>query len=119
MKNWFHKLYKYFTETDEGKTLVLNIGQTKFWEMGKLQLKLLIVKALKLGSFSGVQAFIINMVLEHFYDKIVEPVLKKSLRNVSYEYNKEEGIVLITKLEKAKVDKDEDSYNRTIDDVLN
>lgn len=119
MKDWLQKLYKYLFETDEGKTLVFNITRTKFWEMFKDKFKRSLVKLLKLGAFSGFQAFLIDLVLEHFYDKIVEPVLKRSLRGISYTYDKIEGKVLIEKLNDAKASKNETDYNSTVDDILN
>lgn len=80
--------------------------------------KLLLKKLLGSAALAGPKAWLIKFVVSNFLDEIAKPIAQAVVVELQYSWNVVEGKVLITRLDKAKEDGNEDAYNGTIDDIL-
>lgn len=117
MSKWIERLLSYF-KTEEGKSLLLNITKTNFWSAFKELFTKSLVKILKLEALGGFKAWLVSFLIEHFYDDIVEPLLKLAVRRVKNAQVRIEGEILIKKLKQAEQDGNQTDYDATIDDIL-
>lgn len=81
--------------------------------------KALIKKIFKSASFGGIKGWIIKLfVKEVLIDKAIEPGVKAAFREIGYIYHVSEGKILISKLNQAQNDNNQNDYDSTIDDIL-
>jgi hypothetical protein len=95
------------------------------------KLKILLIKFLRgeavklalkniLGSAaaSGFKAWLVKIIIKYFYDSVAEPIIKIGFRAAGYVYNNVDGKISATKLDEARNDNDEDTYDSIVTDIL-
>ena len=79
--------------------------------------KLAIKKILGTAAMGGIKGWIIKIIVTELFEEVAEPLIKLALRKGFLAYDKIDGSIKIKKLEKAKAENNETSYNSTIDDI--
>ena len=79
--------------------------------------KLAIKKILGTAAVGGIKGWIIKIIVTELFEEVAEPLIKLALRKGFLAYDKIDGSIKIKKLEKAKAENNETSYNSTIDDI--
>ena len=69
------------------------------------------------GIIGGVKGWLIKYAITELFEEVVEPVIKLAIRKGLLVYDKVDGKIKLKKLEKAKEENDEATYNSTIDDI--
>jgi len=82
-------------------------------------IKLALKKILGSAAMGGFQAWLVKYIVTELYDELGEPIIKAGVNYVGYRYDKYKGKVHIRKLERAIDENDADTYNNTIDTILN
>lgn len=82
-------------------------------ELTKLALK----KILGSAAMGGFKAWAIKFAVEYLYEEYAVPMMQYLIRKGQLYYDKEKGEIKYKKLEEAKKDGDESTYNDVIDNV--
>ena len=65
----------------------------------------------------GWKAWLVKFIVTELFEEVAEPIIRLGLRKMGYVYNRIEGEIELKKLERAKEEGDEQSYNDVIDDL--
>lgn len=84
-----------------------------------VSVKTALVKLLGSAAMGGFRAWLIKLIVENLFEQIAEPIIRAGITQLGYEYSVHEGKVLIKKLEEARHEGNQDSYDHAADDVLN
>ena len=79
--------------------------------------KLALKKILGSAAMGGIQGWIVAYVAEYLYDEIAVPVMKYLIRKGLFYYDVEQGKIEYKRLEEAKKEEDESTYDDVIDNV--
>ena len=78
-----------------------------------------LAKLLSTAAMGGFRAWLIKFLVENLFEQVVEPIMKAGFIKLGYIYNRIEGNVLVSKIEKAKEENNETDYNAGVDDIFN
>ena len=66
----------------------------------------------------GIRSFIVKMIVKFGFNYIAKPIAQEVLRQGFYQYDRLNGTFLIKKKEKAKNDKNQNNYDKSVDDIV-
>lgn len=66
----------------------------------------------------GFRAWLIKYIVTELFEEIAEPLIKASFRRMGYLYDRAGGKIQVKKLNEAREDNNEDSYNSSVDDIF-
>lgn len=73
----------------------------------------------KIGwTLGGFKVWVLKLLVEYFYDSVAKPMMLLALRKGGWVYRTVEGKAQIIRLEDAKKEGDEQSYNDVVDDIF-
>jgi len=87
------------------------------WLKGKA-VSLAIKKILGTAAMGGFKVWLIKFVVENLFEEVAEPVAKAVLIKGEWLYHRVEAEVIVSKLERADREHDEQAHNDSIDDIL-
>lgn len=118
MKQFLLSIVNYF-KSEEGRKALLVFYYNKAVQELKNSLRLAILKLLKHELMGGIKAKIVYFIVEHFIDDIIIPVAQYMKRTGYQYYYTEDGKSLVLKLQEARNNGDQTTYDNTVDDILN
>jgi hypothetical protein len=69
-------------------------------------------------AFGGFRLWIIKLAVGEFYTEIGSPIIKAVFAEAGYLYDKEQGKIIVKRLEEAKNENDHAGYDHAIDDLF-
>lgn len=82
-------------------------------------IKFAVKKILRSGAAGGFKVWLVTYIVTELYEEIGEPIVKYILNRVGYLYHKQEGKVIIKRLNEAEENQDEAAYDNALDDLFN
>lgn len=67
----------------------------------------------------GFRGWLVKQIATHYYDEIAEPLIHYVFNEAGYQADVVEGKLIVKKLDEARGEGDEDSYDSATDDVFN
>lgn len=118
MKQFLLSIANYF-KSEEGRKALLVFYYDKAVQDLKEAIKRLVLKLLKHELMGGIKAKIVYFIVEHFIDDIIIPVAQYMRRTGLQYYYTEDGKTLLLKLQEARNNGDQTTYDNAVDDILN
>jgi len=80
--------------------------------------KVLALKLFGTATIGGIKAFIVKIIVKYGFKYIAKPIAEEVIRQGYYQYDRLNGTISIKKMQKAKDEKNQNDYDKSIDDIL-
>jgi len=80
--------------------------------------KILALKIFGKVSIGGLKSIFIKLIVKYLFKYIAKPISQEVIRQGHYQYDRLNGTILIKRMQKAKDEKNQGDYDKSIDDIL-